>query len=302
MLVAKRFSGRILCPLFNFSKGTKLPQKNIMDITNQEKSKDVSQGHDVVSHVKNPFQNKHNAVSVISKKTEKIATAIYMVTDFVPESEPLRIELRSLSLSLIGGTRKIAARSLDAHRALPDEVVRTIEDTITLVTLASTIGTISEMNARIIITELGKVKSDILLHYGERHASLSAHPGFANVSLTPEFFSVPETPEELPSAYKGHTSDIGQSTPIAPEKEVRQPVVEKPEHNTKKIEIGVKIARRNDVLDVVKSKGKVSIKDITTLVRDMSEKTIQRELHALVEEGVLKKEGEKRWSTYRIAS
>ena len=71
---------------------------------------------------------------------------------------------------------------------------------------------------------------------------------------------------------------------------------------SRKGDIGIKIARRNDVLNVIKSKGRASIKDVVSLLKDISEKTVQRELLALVREGVLVKEGEKRWSTYRVAS
>ena len=71
---------------------------------------------------------------------------------------------------------------------------------------------------------------------------------------------------------------------------------------TKKLDLGIKIARRNDVLNIIKNNGTASIKDVKNILKDINEKTIQRELLSLVKEGVLKKEGEKRWSVYRIAS
>jgi hypothetical protein len=40
------------------------------------------------------------------------------------------------------------------------------------------------------------------------------------------------------------------------------------------------------------------VKDVSAVVKDCSEKTLQRELLALVAQGVLKKEGERRWSSY----
>src|SRR3989338_7108876 len=40
--------------------------------------------------------------------------------------------------------------------------------------------------------------------------------------------------------------------------------------------------RRETILSVIKSKRKASIKDISTLIRTVSEKTIQRELSALI--------------------
>jgi DeoR/GlpR family transcriptional regulator of sugar metabolism len=59
--------------------------------------------------------------------------------------------------------------------------------------------------------------------------------------------------------------------------------------------------RRDAVLSVIQNKGSVSIKDISTLIRGVSEKTIQRELGALIESGVVVKRGERRWSTYSLA-
>jgi len=46
---------------------------------------------------------------------------------------------------------------------------------------------------------------------------------------------------------------------------------------------------------------KLTIKDFTKNIKDCSEKTIQRELLAMVAKGVLKKEGERRWSKYFLS-
>ena len=210
-----------------------------------------SNGQSLHAQAQNDFYHKHLAVSVISKKTEKIVTAIYMVTDFVPESEPLRTHLRTLGLSLISGTRRIGARSSEPLYALADEVNRTIDETNTMLTLAT---------------------SEKML----------------------------QTFDKGQEIYKGQNATVGafpqpRSEAIQVPKRSFEPVA-------KKHDIGIKIARRNDVLNVIKSKGRASIKDVVSLLKDISEKTVQRELLALVKEGVLVKEGEKRWSTYRVAS
>ena len=43
------------------------------------------------------------------------------------------------------------------------------------------------------------------------------------------------------------------------------------------------------------------IKDVSPLISGCSEKTIQRELLAMVYAGILRKMGEKRWSRYSLA-
>ncbi len=60
--------------------------------------------------------------------------------------------------------------------------------------------------------------------------------------------------------------------------------------------------RREAILSVLRSKGPSYIKDISTVIRDVSEKTIQRELQALVMAGDVSRTGERRWTTYTLVS
>lgn len=56
-------------------------------------------------------------------------------------------------------------------------------------------------------------------------------------------------------------------------------------------------SRRQEILKTL-SRAPVSIKDISMHVLGCSEKTIQRELNALVDDGSVERVGEKRWSKY----
>lgn len=225
-----------------------------------------------------------------------------MVTDFVHESEPLRSGLRTLALALISGTRRISARSTEPHYALADEVNRTIDETSVLLNLAVTIGLVSEMNGTILASELGKVKAEIDHHYGGKNVLFATHPGYANIMLTPGMFEVSTAEKMLQNFDKGQSFFKGQIGASEIAQPAAKPMPAPKDLLSKKGDIGIKIARRNDVLNVVRSKGRASIKDVVSILKDISEKTVQRELLALVKEGVLTKEGEKRWSTYRVAS
>ncbi|HWC57349.1 MAG TPA: DeoR family transcriptional regulator [Candidatus Paceibacterota bacterium] len=59
-----------------------------------------------------------------------------------------------------------------------------------------------------------------------------------------------------------------------------------------------KSKRRDDIMSFIKRQKSVGIKDISALFPDISEKTIQRELAALIQEGKISKRGSKRWSIY----
>lgn len=58
--------------------------------------------------------------------------------------------------------------------------------------------------------------------------------------------------------------------------------------------------RRTRIETILEAKGEATIKDISEIVTDVSEKTIQRELNAMIEENIVKRQGERRWSKYSI--
>lgn len=59
--------------------------------------------------------------------------------------------------------------------------------------------------------------------------------------------------------------------------------------------------RRDAIMRTIRSKGQVTIKDISENINGCSEKTIQRDLQELIQHGVLMREGEKRWAVYKLA-
>jgi len=58
--------------------------------------------------------------------------------------------------------------------------------------------------------------------------------------------------------------------------------------------------RRVRILTILGAKGEATVKDISEIITDISEKTIQRELNAMIEENVAKRQGERRWSKYSL--
>ena len=59
-------------------------------------------------------------------------------------------------------------------------------------------------------------------------------------------------------------------------------------------------SRREQIKDCIKDKGEATIKDIAEKVTDCSEKTIQRELIEMIKDNVIVREGERRWSKYKL--
>jgi len=58
--------------------------------------------------------------------------------------------------------------------------------------------------------------------------------------------------------------------------------------------------RRTRIRTILEAKGEATIKDISEIITDCSEKTVQRELNAMIEDNVVKRQGERRWSKYSV--
>ena len=58
--------------------------------------------------------------------------------------------------------------------------------------------------------------------------------------------------------------------------------------------------RRTRIQTIIEAKKEATIKDISEIITDCSEKTIQRELNAMIDENIVKRQGERRWSKYSL--
>lgn len=85
--------------------------------------------------------------------------------------------------------------------------------------------------------------------------------------------------------------------------ELEGPLVHRPLHvkdikDTPKMSNKTTSERMSLILNFIHKNKRASIKDIAVVIKGCSEKTIQRELGALIEQGLVRKEGERRWSVY----
>ncbi|MBI4086840.1 hypothetical protein HY416_02555 [Candidatus Kaiserbacteria bacterium] len=64
---------------------------------------------------------------------------------------------------------------------------------------------------------------------------------------------------------------------------------------------GQHLERRNAIKDILASKGQSTIKDICEKMPEYKEKTIQREVISMIKDGLIVKDGDRRWSRYSLA-
>ena len=208
----------------------------------------------------------------IYKKAERLAKAIHMVAPAFTGSPALRDRIANISVCLVDGAvctpnqaREVLARELLALSSI--------------LSIASSAGILSPMNADIIAREAKQLLEEVA-GYEDPHLALEETPRFENA---------------LRSAGKGKVVKKAAPAPVAPVsfKGQDKGQTKAPASNGN---------RREAIISVLRSKGPSFIKDISTVVRDVSEKTIQRELQSLVLEGKVSKEGDRRWTTYRLVA
>lgn len=225
------------------------------------------------------------------KKTEKLITALYMVTDCMEADDALKNKLRLLGIELLSFTHRLPLLGSFDERATGSEAFARINEIFSLIEIAYNLGYVSEMNATVLKKEFNILADELGLQQTSKALVLSDN-----------LFAVEEdqtTGQELFNDNLGNKkTDLKMSFM---NKDVlyneKRPALFKVQHQDLQ---KIKLYRKERILKLIKDKKEVSIKDISTAFTDCSEKTIQRELNDLVSKGQIKKIGEKRWSRYSI--
>lgn len=195
------------------------------------------------------------------KKLERLASALYLITSFFNDQEPLKWKLRTLASEFISLTVSLKERQITTL-GTKNIVLEIME----FLSVARNVGLVSTENHDLVREELVKY-TDNLDYPVNISDFLKINP--------PE----PKTEKILlkdKSIDKGHLKEFG-------------------------VVSMKKNSRQSSIIAVLKRKKEIMIKDISLLISGCSEKTIQRELSAMIQAGVLRKVGEKRWSRYSIA-
>ena len=241
-----------------------------------------------------------------NKKTEKLVTALYMVTDCMDTDDALKGKLRLLGVELLSDIYKLSTISpIDKYNYISISLTH-IYETLSFIEIAHTIGFISEMNTIILKNEFNNLASELKSHQvkdkhftftlDEKMFDLSGHkqrlgPGLAEHSIK----DIPRDNAGKRTSYNT-MSFMNRESPLQTFQSKRT--------NSITDNLINKQERVNKILSLIKDKsgidGGASIKDISLTFTDCSEKTIQRELNSLVLKGQIKKTGAKRWSRYSL--
>lgn len=216
----------------------------------------------------------------IYKKAERLAKAIHLVSPAFRTSPALRDRMDGVAVALIDA-------AILPPSVARDGMSRELLALSSVLAIARTGGLLSSMNADLIGREAHQLLQEIAT-YEEPRLFLDDVPSLAALA------------KEV-----GAERSLGIASRTEPIARPVRPVQQKSEVSSKGQDKGQIKDKTNDrreaIRSILASKGPSYIKDISTLIRDVSEKTIQRELQAMIDGGEIVKSGERRWTTYTLA-
>lgn len=247
---------------------------------NQRKIKDVDTGDFVLekSIFNNIFEKDIRRV-FIYKKAERLAKAIHLIAPAFAGSMSLKNRIDTIAIGLVDAAILPPAT---ARTALSRELLALSA----ILSMSRTGGILSSMNAEIIAHEAHILLQEVAA-YEEPRLLLDESLTLSDIAKSTSKKDSLQS-SRVSSVAPKHGMGVVQDATKGHIKDKEMP--------------GIHIKDRRDaVMTVIRNKGSASIKDISTLIRDVSEKTIQRELLSLIESGLVRKQGERRWSTYSLA-
>lgn len=222
------------------------------------------------------------------KKVERISLALYLATNHLPDDFYLKTDIRKIADSVIKDILNFNTGKdvLNSSSKIKEHFL----ELKTLLNFASSSNSINQNNASILIDEIIKVSREV----DNQKDNVVGYSDFKKSFFVVEARSkVQENnidKEDLDKGHKGHSITISNNEKIQEKQNISKGHESIQDQN----------ARAKEIMDIIKDNGKVTIKDISARIKNCSEKTIQRELLKLVSLNIIKKEGERRWSTYSI--
>lgn len=212
----------------------------------------------------------------VYKKAERIAKALLLVSPAFRTSYSLKDKIERIAVALI----EVSTLPPEEGRGPLSRELLSLQGVLQL---AKTSGSISSMNADIILREALNLLQEIAL-YETPAVSLGDSPSLSALSR---------------SAIKSDKNERAASLPHALQQEDKE---SKEEHKGQRKNSIIKDNRKDEILSVLRTKGPSFIKDISTMIKGISEKTVQRELNYLVSTGIVVKSGKRRWTKYELLS
>lgn len=224
--------------------------------------------------------NNDNYFRHIFKKTEKIISVVFYIlnnTEPNKKSETLFSNIASKAHF----AHENALRTLEVKPASSKEVLEQFAQSLvgldSTLRIAAAASIITQEVLAVLVTEIDTVLRGLRTYI------------VSNQSADEFIFS----------GSFGSAMGTSNDTPQTHTPKAKSPTIPKEEKSQVPV-ASVTDDRRTRIKTILEAKGEATIKDISEIITDVSEKTIQRELNTMIEENTVKRQGERRWSKYSI--
>ena len=215
----------------------------------------------------------------IFKKTEKIVSVVFYILNNIEANAKSETHISNIA-GKAHFAHELALRSLEAKRVNAREVLEQFVQALIALDstfrVAATAGAITSEVAGAVTAEIDGVLR-AMQPYLENGSSIES-------LLSNDHAPTERRPVRERAPRATVTPSTGSSVAAEPVSTRLNPAAD----------------RRTRIVTILEAKGESTIKDISEIITDVSEKTIQRELNAMIEEGQVIRQGERRWSKYSL--
>jgi len=249
----------------------------------------------------------------LTERIGKITNALYKVTDFLSDKEPLKWSLRSASVRILINIVSLKDKNSQEKIISFAEIFEALNQVIYMLDLVGAGGFIAGLNFEILKREYEKIgeiiennKREEILFSDKLFPELSdsvhkTHPssnGHLNIDKGQGLYK-----GQLGKGQYQNMSIMNNDSRIKKvynKQQLNNDRINLIKNNKKNLIDNQKDTQSREIIDFVKKNGHVTIKDISSHFPKMSQKTIQRRLLHVVDIGLLEKEGDKRWRRYFV--
>lgn len=211
----------------------------------------------------------------IFKKTEKIISVIFFVSNNVEKEQKDSAMIKDV-LDAARVAHNAVLATLDVRTHLAEESIRTAAHSLialdSKLRVSATVGVISPEVLHVLSSEI-----DAVLRGVNKYLVRTSAFDDLNYRVAP--------PRE---------------TTLRPRANEKTATMSRSENESPASQKSGDQDRRERIKVVLSAKGEATIKDISDIITDVSSKTIQRELNAMIEDNLVKRQGERRWSKYSL--
>ncbi len=222
------------------------------------------------------------------KKVERISLALYLCTDHISDDVSLKTNIRLKADSLIKDI--LLFNRGDSNHTATNRLRENFLETKSLLFIGMNCSLINQNNVEILADEMNRLSREVENQKDSFVGESEFKKSFFVVESRPRLTENREPQVDYDKGHKGHEKPTQQKEENQINETVSKISVESQDSNN----------RTEEIMKIIKDNKKVTIKDISNQIKNCSEKTIQRELLKMVSLNLIKKEGERRWSTYSI--